>query len=65
MKDIGMEYQAIDACPNDDIIYYGQYASETKFLQCQINRYRIDQVKKGALQCYLSYSHNSMFIETI
>ena len=26
MKEIGMEYQAIDACPNDHIIYYGQYA---------------------------------------
>ena len=23
MKEIGMEYQAIDACPNDHIIYYG------------------------------------------
>ena len=27
MKDIGMEHQAFDACPNDHIIYYGQYAS--------------------------------------
>ena len=26
MKDIGMEYQSIDACPDDDIIYYGQHA---------------------------------------
>jgi hypothetical protein len=43
MKDIGMEYQAIDACPNDHIIYYGQYASEMKCLQCQINS---DQVTK-------------------
>jgi hypothetical protein len=25
MKEIGMDYQAIDACPNDSIIYYGQY----------------------------------------
>ena len=30
MKEIGMDYQAIDACPNDHIIYYGQYASENK-----------------------------------
>ena len=22
-KDIGMDYQTIDACPNDHIIYYG------------------------------------------
>ena len=26
MKYIGMEYQTIDACPNDHIIYYGQHA---------------------------------------
>ena len=44
MKDIGMEYKAIDACPNDHVIYYGQYASETKFTKCQISRYRTDQV---------------------
>jgi hypothetical protein len=30
MKDIGMEYQSIDACPDDHIIYYGQHASKTK-----------------------------------
>ena len=29
MKDIGMEYQYIDACPSHHIIYYGQYPSET------------------------------------
>ena len=26
MKEFGMEYQAIDACPDDHIIYYGQYS---------------------------------------
>ena len=25
MKEIGMDYQAIDEFPNDHIIYYGQY----------------------------------------
>jgi hypothetical protein len=29
MKEIGMEYQAIDECPNDHIIYYGQHESKT------------------------------------
>ena len=29
MKDIGMEYQSINACPDDHIIYYGQHASKT------------------------------------
>jgi hypothetical protein len=29
MKDIGMEYQSIDACPDDHIIYDGQHASKT------------------------------------
>jgi len=26
MKDIGLEYQDIHACPNDDILYYKEYA---------------------------------------
>jgi hypothetical protein len=46
MKDIGMDYQTIDAFPNDHIIYYGQHASKTKCPQCLINRYRTDQVTK-------------------
>jgi hypothetical protein len=44
MKAIGMEYQTIDACPNDHMIYYGQHASKTKCMQCHISRYRTDQV---------------------
>jgi hypothetical protein len=39
MKEIGMEYHAIDACPNDHIIYYGKYALENEFPQCQISIY--------------------------
>ena len=46
MKEIGMDYQAIDACPNDHMVYYGKYASENKFPQCEISRYRTDQVTK-------------------
>jgi hypothetical protein len=46
MKDIGMDYQTINVCPNDHIIYYGLHASKTKCLQCLINRYRTDQVTK-------------------
>ena len=42
MKEIGMDYQAIDACPNDHIIYYGKYASKNKFTQCEIGRYWTD-----------------------
>jgi hypothetical protein len=46
MKDIGMDYQTIDACPNDHIIYYGQHTSKTKCPQCLISGYRTDQVTK-------------------
>jgi hypothetical protein len=46
MKDIGMDYQTIDARPNDHIIYYGQHASKTECPQCLISRYRTDQVTK-------------------
>ena len=61
-----MEYQAIDACPNDHIIYYGQYALENKCPQCEISRYRIDQLtKKALLESSSLDSHNSMFPTTI
>jgi hypothetical protein len=46
MKDIGMDYQTIDACSNEHIIYYGQHASKTECMQFLISRYRTDQVKK-------------------
>jgi hypothetical protein len=57
MKEIGMEYHAIDACPNDHIIYYGQYALENEFPQCQISRYRTDKASNKVPQkvlCYIS-----------
>ena len=50
MKEIGMEYQVIDACPNAHIIYYGQHASKIEFPQCQISRYQTDQVTKWVPQ---------------
>ena len=50
-----MEYQAIDACPNDHIIYYGQYAKENECPQCQISRYRIDKVTKKVPRKVLRY----------
>jgi len=46
MKDIVMEYQSIDACLDDHIIYYEQHASKTKCPVCGISRYWIDQVTK-------------------
>jgi hypothetical protein len=55
LKEIGMEYQAIDACPDDHIIYYGQYASESNFPQYQISRYRTDQLTKKVPHKVLRY----------
>jgi hypothetical protein len=55
MKEIGMEYQAIDGCPNEHIIYYEQYASENEFPQCQISRYRTDQATKKVPHKVLIY----------
>ena len=46
MKDIGMDYQTIDACPNDHIIYYGQHSSKKECPQCLISRYQTDQVTR-------------------
>ena len=50
-------YESIHACTNDHIIYYGQYALENKFPQCEISRYRNDQLTKEApckVLCYIS-----------
>ena len=55
MKDIGMDYQTIDGCPNDHIIYYGQHASKTECPQCLISRYQIDQVTKRVPQKVLHH----------
>ena len=55
MKEIGMDYQAIDACPNDHIIYYGQYALENEFPQCQISRYRTEKASKKVSPKVLCY----------
>jgi hypothetical protein len=46
MKDIGMEYQSIDACLDDHIIYYGQQASKKIFPVCGISKYQTDKVTK-------------------
>jgi hypothetical protein len=46
MKDIRMEYQSKDACPDDHIIYYRQHAWKTQFPVFGISRYRTDQVTK-------------------
>jgi hypothetical protein len=55
MKDIGMDYQTIDACPNDHIIYYKQHDLKIECLQCFINRYRTNQVKKRVPQKVLRH----------
>ena len=43
MKEIEMEYRAIDACTNDHIICYGQYVLEIKCLQCHTTWYQTNQ----------------------
>lgn len=55
MKDIGMEYQVIDACPNDHIIYHKQHEFQIEFPECHISRYRIDQITKRGPRKVLFY----------
>ena len=55
MKDIGMDYQSTNACPNDHIIYYGQHASKIECSECHIGRYRTDQVTKMVPQKVLCH----------
>jgi hypothetical protein len=55
MKYIAMDYQTIDACPNDYIIYYGQNSSKIECPQCLIGIYRTDQVTKRVPQKVLCH----------
>ena len=50
MKDIGMGYEAIDACPNDHIIYYGQHATKMECTKCGVSIYQTDQVANRFLK---------------
>ena len=49
MKEIGMHYESIHACPDDHVIYYNQHEFATECLKCDISRYRTDQVTKRCL----------------
>ena len=55
MKYIEIEYQAIDACLNDHIIYYKHYEFETECPECHSSRYRTDQVTKKVSRKVLRY----------
>ena len=50
MKEIGMHYEAIHACPYDHVIYYNQHEFATECPKCYVNRYRIDKVTKKVPQ---------------
>ena len=56
MKDIGMHYESVHACPDDHVIYYNQHEFTTECLECHISRYRTDQVKKKVSHKVLRYT---------
>ena len=55
MKEFGMDYQDIDACPNNHIIYNGQYALENECPKCQISRYRTNKASNKVPHKVLRY----------
>lgn len=55
MRDIGMEYQAINAYPNDHIIYHKQHEFGIEFPKCHISRYQIGQTTKNVPHKVLRY----------
>ena len=55
MKIIGMDYQAIHACPNNDIIYYKEKKSKEKFPKCDESRYQTNKVTKKVPHKVLRY----------
>ena len=55
MKDFGIEYNTIYACPKDDIIYYGEHLSKAKCSKCGTSRYQMDQLTKNVPQKVLCH----------
>ena len=55
MKDIGMEYNIYDACPNDHILYYGKNINLKECPVCHTSRYCQDQVSKKVLHKLLRH----------
>ena len=53
MREIGMHYEAIHACPDDHVIYYNQHELEIECLEFHINRYRAYQEHKRCLAWFL------------
>jgi hypothetical protein len=42
MSDLGLDYKRIDACPNDCILYRGDYAKAESCPVCKLSRWKID-----------------------
>ena len=55
MEEIGMQYEAIDACTDDHIIYYKHHEFETECQECQIGRYQTYQETKKLPRKVLRY----------
>ena len=55
MKEIGMQYEVIHACPDDHVIYYNQHEFATECPKCHISRYQTDQVTKKVPHKVLHY----------
>ena len=55
MKEIGMHYEAINACPDYHVIYYNQHEFATECPECHVSRYRTDKVTKKVPQKVLCY----------
>ena len=55
MKYIDLDYQAIQACHDDHLLYYKEHALKEECLKCQKSRYRTDQVIKQVCCKVLHY----------
>ena len=56
MKEIGMHYEAIHACPDDHVKYYNMHEFAIECPEFHISRYWTDQVIKKVPQKVLHYN---------
>ncbi|XP_021759181.1 uncharacterized protein LOC110724093 [Chenopodium quinoa] len=47
IKDLGLGYEKIDACPNDCMLYWGEFAEKNECHVCHTSRWKIAKGKEG------------------
>ena len=56
IKDLGLEYEKIHACPNDCSLFWGEFLEENKCYVCWASSWKMVQGRDGTLMCRIGIS---------